>query len=371
MKCDVDALVIGGGFYGLYVAAHLRQKMMSVMVCERESALMQRASYANQARVHNGYHYPRSILTAFRSRINYARFVREFPGSIDQSFAKVYAVARRFSKVTSGQFRRLADRIGAPIQPADLSTRKLFATDFVEGVFATEECAFNAVVLRQQMEQRVSQAGVDVCLDTAIERLSPAAGDCIDVEVTTRGGPRTIRAGSVLNCCYSNINQPIVASGIPPIPLKHELAEIALVEVPPELKSRGVTVMCGPFFSCMPFPPLNLHSLSHVRYTPHGHWYDGDKSASAADVFHTATRETQFPAMVRDAQRYIPLMANCVYRGSLWEVKTILPRNEVDDGRPILFKPHYGLRNHHVLMGGKIDNVYDVITEIDKTMDGN
>ena len=29
-----------------------------------DADLMQRASYANQARVHNGYHYPRSLLTA-------------------------------------------------------------------------------------------------------------------------------------------------------------------------------------------------------------------------------------------------------------------------------------------------------------------
>jgi glycine/D-amino acid oxidase-like deaminating enzyme len=367
MRPDVDALVIGGGFYGLYVAAHLREKLMNVMVCEREADLMQRASYANQARVHNGYHYPRSIVTAFRSRVNYARFVSEFPGCIDQSFAKVYAIARKFSKVTSEQFRRLALRIGAPIRPADPSTRRLFAADFIEDVFATEECAFNAVKLKEQMEERIAKARIDVCLETKIERLQPA-GDCLDVELTAAGVERKVRAGMVLNCSYSNINQPIVASGIPPIPLKHELAEIALVDVPDELRQRGVTVMCGPFFSCMPFPAQGLHSLSHVRYTPHGHWYDGDQYAPATDVFRRAARESQFPAMQRDAQRYVPLMAGCVYRGSLWEVKTVLPRNEVDDGRPILFKPHYGIRNHHVLMGGKIDNVYDVISEIDKSM---
>jgi hypothetical protein len=134
---------------------------------------MQRASYANQARVHNGYHYPRSVVTAFRSRINYARFHSEFPECIDQSFAKVYAIARRFSKVTSEQFRRLAVRIGAPIRPADQPTRRLFDADFVEDMFSTEEWAFDSVALRRQMTERVTQRGVDICLDMQIKRMNP------------------------------------------------------------------------------------------------------------------------------------------------------------------------------------------------------
>ena len=34
-------------------------------------------------------------------------------------------------------------------------------------------------------------------------------------------------------------------------------------------------------------------------------------------------------------------------------------------GRPILFRSHYGLPNLFVIMGGKIDNVYDVVEALD------
>ena len=61
-------------------------------------------------------------------------------------------------------------------------------------------------------------------------------------------------------------------------------------------------------------------------------------------------------------------MDDCEYIDSLWEIKTILPRNETDDGRPILYKPHHGMPNHHVVMGGKIDNVYDAVRAIDKSL---
>ena len=154
---------------------------------------------------------------------------------------------------------------------------------------------------------------------------------------------------------------------MPRVPLKHELTELALVEPPAELRSLGVTVMDGPFFSIMPFPARGLHSLSHVRYTPHGHWYDDDRPNRAADeVFSRSDRTTAYPHMVRDAARYLPVIANCRYRDSLWEVKTVLPRSETDDSRPILFKPDFGLSGYHLVMGGKIDNVYDILDVIEK-----
>jgi hypothetical protein len=71
--------------------------------------------------------------------------------------------------------------------------------------------------------------------------------------------------------------------------------------------------------------------------------------------------------MLRDAQRYLPALAEARYVESLFEIKTVLLRNEVDDGRPILFKPDHGLRNLATIMGGKIDNIYDILEMIGET----
>ena len=133
----------------------------------------------------------------------------------------------------------------------------------------------------------------------------------------------------VVCCSYAQTNAVAAASGLPVIPLKHELAELALVDVPVALKGLGMTIMDGPFFSCMPFPPRGLHTLSHVRYTPHGHWYDGlpaEPHLPAYEVFDRSEKRTAFAHMVRDAARYLPALADCRYRDSLWEVKTVLPR---------------------------------------------
>ena len=73
--------------------------------------------------------------------------------------------------------------------------------------------------------------------------------------------------------------------------------------------------------------------------------------------------------MIRDATRYIPCLSECQYQSSIWEVKTILPRSDSDDSRPILFRPNYILKGLHCVMGGKIDNIYDALHEIERVIE--
>src|SRR3954454_420403 len=113
-----DAVVIGGGFYGCSLALYLAQRGYRVIVVEQEPQLLQRASYSNQARVHNGYHYPRSFMTAMRSVVNFPRFLSDFGECIHNSFEKLYAIAAIGSKVNAYQFEQFCRNIGSPIRPA-------------------------------------------------------------------------------------------------------------------------------------------------------------------------------------------------------------------------------------------------------------
>ena len=138
---------------------------------------------------------------------------------------------------------------------------------------------------------------------------------------------------------------------------------LALLQAPDALKGLGITVMDGPFFSMMPFPARGLHTLSHVRYTPHLHWNDAqgiDPYQKLAD-YEQATRVDR---MVRDVRRYLPSVLDAKYVESLFEVKTILLKNDGDDGRPILFEKHAELPGCYSVLGGKIDNIYDVLEKL-------
>lgn len=358
MSNGAPALVIGGGFFGCELAVRLARHFDRVELVEAAPRLLERASYHNQARVHAGYHYPRSLLTALRSRVNYSRFKADYAGCIDDRFTKYYAIARRFSKVTSGQFAAFCNRIGARCRPVPGLSRGLFDGEFVEGAFLVDECAFDADGLRSIVTRKLAESGVRVHLNSTVESLKPIGARRVRVRAQSANGGNEVEAAAVFVCAYSAINVLLAMSALPALPLRHELTEIALVEPPPELRSAGITVMCGPFFSCMPFPPRGLHSLSHVRYTPHCELADGIRPERLP--------QSNFPHMLRDAVRFVPCLYRARYVDSLWEVKTVLKQSESNDSRPILFLEDHGMPNLHCVLGSKIDNIYDALDYLEQ-----
>jgi glycine/D-amino acid oxidase-like deaminating enzyme len=363
-----DAVIIGGGFYGAAIAIYLAKKrgLKGIVLVERESALLTRASYNNQARVHNGYHYPRSFTTAYRSRINLPKFVQDWPDAVKQDFTKLYAIARRNSKVTAKQFERFCREIGAKIQPADPSLRSLFEPRLIEDVFLVEEYAFDSTKLASWAVSELQDCGVKILLDSKVIEISKGANETSQVVIQSdKQADQLITSRYVFNCTYSGLNQfkgdfPGTQTG-----LKQEITEMALIQAPSALQGLGITVMDGPFFSMMPFPARGLHTLSHVRYTPHLHWND-QQGIDPYQKLNEYDRSTRVDRMVRDVGRYLPAVLDAKYVESLFEVKTVLVKNEGDDGRPILFEKHAKLPGCYSILGGKIDNIYDVLEKLDE-----
>lgn len=360
MDATCDALIIGGGFYGCSLAILLAETGGRVIVVEREEELLTRASYRNQARVHQGYHYPRSFLTGLRSAMNFNRFVGDFLDAIDREWEHVYGIARIQSRTNAFQFRKFCERIGAPLRPAPPSLRRLFNSELIEEVFVAREYAFNAVALRNGCRAGLERGGVEVRLGRTVERVTQTSSGLR----TLLADGEAIDSREVFNCTYSGINTVLKNSGLPLLGFKHEITELALIEMPPALREIGITIMDGPFFSSMPFPARGLHSLSHVRYTPHRSWRDLDGHRDGYDELTRRKPRSNFEYMLADARRFLPAIAAARHVDSLFEIKTVLIRNEVDDGRPILWRPDHGLKGLHVLMGGKIDNVYDILREV-------
>jgi glycine/D-amino acid oxidase-like deaminating enzyme len=362
-----DAIIIGGGFYGSAIAVYLAKQrgFKRILLVEREAALLSRASYHNQARVHNGYHYPRSFTTAYRSRINLPKFVQAWPQVVKQDFTKLYAIARRNSKVTGKQFERFCRDIGGTIAPAPRALHALFAPHLIESSYVVQEYAFNAALLAQWAARELQDCGVHSRLATQADAITKLADGRLQVTLTPhQGAAEQITSRYVFNCTYSGLNQlggdfPGTRTG-----LKQEITEMALMQVPPELQDIGITVMDGPFFSMMPFPAKGLHTLSHVRYTPHLHWNDAH-GISPYQRLAGYDRATRVDRMVRDVGRYLPAVLKARYVESLFEVKTILLKNEGDDGRPILFEKHVQLPGCYSVLGGKIDNIFDVFEKLD------
>ncbi len=361
-----DVVIIGGGFYGATLALFFAQQGKRVVILEKSDQLFTGASYVNQARVHNGYHYPRSIITALRSRINFNRFITDYPEVIDSDFEKIYAIAKNHSKVTARQFALFCQNIGAEFRPADADIASLFNKDTTESVFTVKEYAFNSMILRDLCLTALEKAGVDILYNTTAAKVSQGVEAGTVLVETEQGGGYL--AGKVINCAYAGINEVLRASELPLLGMKYEYTEMGLVEMPEPLRKIGITVMDGPFFSMMPFPAAGaVHSLSHVRYTPHFTWTEHDDQAVVKErLSHIQEKHvSNTPMMIADVKRFLPICSDIVVKQSIWTTKTILQENEHDDGRPILYRPNYGgIQNFSVVMGGKIDNIYDILAVI-------
>lgn len=358
------ATVVGGGFYGAAIAVYLKQRrgFEHVTLVEQGESLLARASFANQARVHNGYHYPRSFRTGFRSRVNLPRFVEEWGDAVRKDFLAVYAIAAG-SLVTAGQFEGFCDSIGAKLAPAEEAVTNQFDAKRITKVFRVEEFAFSSASLREILAGQLESCGVEVRLETRVRRISQEASK-VRTECENNGTIGSIISDYVFNCSYSGLNQIRRSDSGMPTGLKHEIAEMPLVTLPDCLKNVAVTVMDGPYFSIMPFPDRSSHTLSHVRYTPHRSWVDV-VGLDPYQALRVHSKQSRFEWMRRDAARYLPAIAESEQIDSLFEVKTVLVRSEGDDGRPILVERYSQMPGLYCILGGKVDNIYDVLERLD------
>ena len=266
--------IIGGGFFGLYLAHYLSLGGGHVRVFEKENSLMSHASYNNQARVHNGYHYPRSVLTALRSRVSFPRFIKEFPDCIYSDFDKYYMIGQPLGKVTAKQFYQFCLRIGADIGLAPQNILNLVNKQHIEAVFSAKEFAFDAHKLLNSMLERLNSK-VEISLNTEAKSIKRTEAGKLIVTYQQNGDvEQQFEVDQVFNCTYSRINALNLNSGLSLIPLKHEMTEMCLVDVPEEIKNMGITVMCGPFFSVMPFPSVTV-CFTYPKYV----------SASPVEIF--------------------------------------------------------------------------------------
>jgi hypothetical protein len=241
-----------------------------------------------------------------------------------------------------------------------------FNPNLIENVFLVEEYAFDSNKLASWAAKELKDCNVNLRLQTTVTKISIAPNK--KIKILLKGEDKCeelMTSRYVFNCSYSGINNFNGDFKSINADIKHEITEMALVQMPPALEGLGITIMDGPFFSLMPFPSRKLHTLSHVRYTPHLQWTD-KQGIDPYEKVNLYERISRFDRMIRDVTRYLPDMCNSKYIDSLFEIKTILMKNETDDGRPILFEKHLDLIGCYSILGGKIDNIYDVLEKLDK-----
>lgn len=369
----MDKLIIGAGLYGLYAALYCGKRGQSVYVLEQEEAAFTRATYINQARVHMGYHYPRSLSTAMKSAGYFRRFVEDYSFCIHSRFQQIYATSSHFSWTDAKEFSKFCSDAGIPCM--ELPVERYFKPGVCDGAFLTEEYTYDAHILRDYLLTELGKyPNVRILYKRQITRIVPE-GDVYEVTALTEGREERYKSPFVLNASYASVNQVLqLLEGVEAekFALKYELCEIILCDVDDALKELGFTVMDGPFFSIMPFGKTGYHSLTSVTFTPHRTSYESEPSFDCGvdgmcregilGNCNSCERrpESAWEYMSALARKYIRDDYSFSYSKSLFSMKPILKASEIDDSRPTVIKYASQKPAFVSVLSGKINTVYDL-----------
>ena len=363
-----DKIIVGAGLYGLYAAEQCGARGQRVLVLEKDPGPFMRATYINQARVHMGYHYPRSYSTAIKSAGYFERFCRDYGFCLLTEFDQVYATSAHFSWTNAEQFRRFC--AAAHIRCDDVSPEKYFNPGQCDGAFLTTEYTYDAQILKKHfLEKLAVLPNVTIAYFHKPESVQ-RTGSVWQV----RAGDITAEAPFLLNATYAGVNELHAMLGFEPFAIKYELCEIILCTVDERLKNTGVTVMDGPFFSLMPFGRTGLHSLTSVTFTPHVTSYDSLPTFACqgrsggccrpGDLANCdscpARPESAWPMMSQLARKYLREEYGFAYSHSLFSMKPILKASEIDDSRPTVIRQYTADPAFVSVLSGKINTVYDL-----------
>lgn len=364
-----DKIIIGAGLYGLYSAYYCGVKGHHVLVLEYDDGSFKRATFINQARVHNGYHYPRSFSTAIKSAHYFKRFNDDYGFSVLTKFDQVYATSAEFSWSDAKQFQKFC--AAAKIKCEEVAPTKYFKEGYCDGAFLTEEYTYDAQILKKYFLEKIEELpNVEIRYGARIQSIE---NNGKEYEITLSDGAKN-KSSFVLNATYASVNQIQNMLGFEHFKIKYELCEIILCNVNDKLKDTGLTVMDGPFFSIMPFGKTGYHSLTAVTFTPHKackeslpHFNCMERSNGFCSPQQLgncndcpAKPESAWPYMSNLARKYMRDDLEFEFDHTLYSMKPILLASEIDDSRPTVIKTFTTSPFFVSVLSGKINTVYDL-----------
>ena len=386
MKAEhFEAIIIGGGIFGCYAALYLAGQGRRVCLLEKEANLFQKASVVNQARLHGGYHYPRSVATAALSDEHKERFTAEHRQFVNFAFEKYYAIDRFGSFTDPEQFERFCRHLH--IRCERVSEHPLFNFNRMEALYRTEEYSFDPILLREFYVKRVeNNANITVLRNTRLQSAEASGRDWIlqikhalindaSENLTSSGGTKHIAllTPTVINATYAATNAVNRLFGVHDLDLTHEISEIAFI-TSRQFRNMGLTVMDGPFGSIMPYGLSGLLSLSSVAYTHHKISYDNlprfdcqtpEMTHCQPEAPGVCTVCPNRPAsnaykMLRQMQQYFSETVQFEHLFSYFTIKSKLKANYIDDGRPTEISQLRDQPRFYCLFAGKVNSIYEI-----------
>jgi len=189
----------------------------------------------------------------------------------------------------------------------------------------------------------------------------------VTLHLGTRATPEMLAPfDAVILATYARLNE-LVPPELSSQDYQYEVCEKPVVRLQ-GLENTGIVVLDGPFMCADPWGKSGLHVLGNVVHAIHA-TNVGKAPIIPENLAALLDRGliknpsiTKIKDFLESGARYIPLLANAEHIGSLFTIRTVLPRLEKTDARPTIVTR---LSERYIrIFSGKIGNCVEAAKEV-------
>lgn len=343
--------VIGAGIFGCTIAIRLSNNGHDVDLYERNDDICKEASFVNQYRVHRGYHYPRSQETIENCIKGELEFKNEYGECIlERTTNNYYAISKYDSFLTSEQCCEAWENNKLKFDEVNL---EYVNYEQIDKVYRVEEELFDGELLRKTLHERLKNSNVTVYLNTESTK------------------ELLYGYNKIIVCTYSNNNSFLKEENKKLY--QFELCEKILVKMPDKFQNESVVVMDGPFMCFDPYSSSSYHLFGNVKHAIH-------KTSTATEIIVPEKykrfmnsgfyfmKNTNYEKFYNDLNKFFLNVEDTKYVGSMFTIRTVLPKREHDDARPSLVEK---IDNRQInVFSGKIPTCISVANKVFEMIEG-
>jgi len=332
--------------FGVTAAVELSNAGYTVTLYEQQDDILKAASGSNHWRLHRGYHYPQSSVTAEKTLETEPLFHKRYADAVIEGTDHYYAIAED-SWVGFDDYADFMDSHGLEYETVD---SELVNNDRIEQVVQVNENHVSVEELRQLCWDELREAGVRTQLETTVPSIE-AVEDADYFVIAT----------------YANLNTLLTDGHELRRKYKYEVCEVPMVTLPDSYAGTNIIVVYGPFMSIDPWGETdhflmgdynNMRHHSTTGYVP-----------EVPDKFEeflnrgliTEPEISNFDSFREHGRKYIPGVGDAEYAGSFFTIRTILPDVEETDARPTLVDQS---GNVITVFGGKLATSVSTAKEV-------
>lgn len=257
---DVDNLIIGGGYFGIF-AASTAPEVESVIVIDSQEILKGASKY-NQARLHTGAHYLRSPQTIRKCQSDLKSFTDAFQSALNDSYDSYYAFPNHNNLASPETFEYVMKSHNIPTKRA---TSALLSQQVSPVQFIVPEPSIDHYRMRQILLGRI---GSNVEVHENVFNLNfDVSAKRILVTYQSPHGRYNFRVGKrLILAVYASNPDLLKQLRLTSQNYTTEAARILYAYIP-QMQGLGITLVDGPFLSVIPWGNTGLHSITSVKYS--------------------------------------------------------------------------------------------------------